>query len=237
MAQCAQIEQNASQARQNDTVEMPDVAAEEAGDVAEALSEATKNAMPAAAPSPYRRRHPEGFVDLSGVAPDIRQDIRYAGEDNFMGEKIYDCPACLLREPVAKALAQAQRRLQAAGLGLKVFDCYRPRPYQQRLWNKKPDPNYVTPPAKGSMHSRGAAVDLTLVDAGGEELEMGTPYDFFGPEAHADYQQLPPDVLRNRQVLRQAMEASGFKGIRTEWWHFSYRGETYPLSDYVWPCR
>lgn len=117
-----------------------------------------------------------------------------------------------------------------------MFDCYRPRPYQQRLWDKKSDPNYVTPPAQGSMHSRGAAVDLTLVDAKGVELDMGTPYDFFGEKAHTDYTKLPAKVLENRRLLREAMEAAGFKGIRTEWWHFSYRLKQYPLSDYVWPC-
>ncbi len=121
-------------------------------------------------------------------------------------------------------------------MGLKMFDCYRPRPYQQRLWDKVPNPDYVTPPAKGSMHSRGAAVDLTIVDAQGKELDMGTPYDFFGKEAHYDYTQLPAAVLANRRLLRQTMEAVGFRGIRTEWWHFSYQGKNYELSDYVWPC-
>jgi D-alanyl-D-alanine dipeptidase len=122
-------------------------------------------------------------------------------------------------------------------LYLKVFDCYRPGPYQQRLWDKVPNPDYVTPPAKGSMHSRGAAVDLTIVDSTGKELNMGTEFDFFGVEAHTDNLNLPAEVLKNRQILRDAMEAAGFGGIRTEWWHFSYRQKQFPLSDYVWPCH
>ncbi|MFN4081653.1 MAG: D-alanyl-D-alanine dipeptidase [Saprospiraceae bacterium] len=249
-AQCAQSEQKSHQTTErlaDKTPESPGEAPESSGAanqdadnqaayLNDAISDQAEAAAPAAAPR-HTRRHPEGFADISVVAPEIIQEIRYASDNNFMGEKIYDCAACLLREPVAKALAQAQQRLQAVGMGIKVFDCYRPRPYQQRLWDKKPDPNYVTPPAKGSMHSRGAAVDLTLVNAEGKELDMGTPYDFFGPEAHADYLQLPQEVLRNRQILRQVMEASGFKGIRTEWWHFSYKGANFPLSDYVWPCR
>ena len=87
------------------------------------------------------------------------------------------------------------------------------------------------------MHSRGAAVDLTIVDATGKELDMGTPYDFFGREAHTDNLTLPPNVLANRKLLRQTLEAVGFKGIRTEWWHFSYKDKVWPLSDYVWPCN
>ena len=178
-----------------------------------------------------------GFEDLQSVAPGILQDIRYATDNNFTHSKIYDCPRCLLRPEVATALSKAQAALQKQGLGLKVFDCYRPGPYQQRLWDKVPDPNYVTPPAKGSMHSRGAAVDITLVDSKGRELDMGTPYDFFGPEAHTDYTKHTPEVLKNRRTLREALENVGFKGIRTEWWHFSYRHKTYPLSNYVWPCE
>jgi D-alanyl-D-alanine dipeptidase len=165
-------------------------------------------------------------------------DIRYATANNFTGEPIYDCAACLLRPEAAKALVKAHRELQAKGYGgLKLFDCYRPRPYQQRLWDKVPNPNYVTPPAKGSMHSRGLAVDLTVVDKIGNELDMGTAYDFFGKEAHTDYLQLPAAVLKNRQLLQKVMEEAGFGGIRTEWWHFSYRKANYPLSDYLWNCE
>jgi D-alanyl-D-alanine dipeptidase len=177
-----------------------------------------------------------GFSDVATLDPSIKLDIRYATADNFTKSKIYDCPRCLLRPEAAKALARAHKALQKRGLGLKMFDCYRPRPYQQRLWDKVPNPDYVTPPAKGSMHSRGAAVDLTLVDKSGKELDMGTPYDFFGREAHTDNTNLPAQVLVNRRLLREALEAVGFKGIRTEWWHFSFQGKNYPLSDYVWPC-
>jgi D-alanyl-D-alanine dipeptidase len=177
-----------------------------------------------------------GFADLAELDNRIRLDIRYATANNFTHSKIYDCPRCLLRPEAAAALADAHKALQRKGYGFKMFDCYRPRPYQQRLWDKVPNPDYVTPPAKGSMHSRGAAVDLTIVDAAGKELDMGTPYDFFGRAAHTDHQDLPAKVLENRKLLRETLEAYGFKGIRTEWWHFSYQAKDYPLSDYVWPC-
>lgn len=178
-----------------------------------------------------------GFTDISTLDPTIKLDIRYATTNNFTKSKIYDCPRCLLRPEAAEAIVKANKALKAKGYALKMFDCYRPRPYQQRLWDKVPNPDYVTPPAKGSMHSRGAAVDLTIVDAQGRELEMGTPYDFFGVEAHTDYTKLPAKVLENRALLRTTLEAAGFKGIRTEWWHFSYQKRNYALSDYLWPCN
>ena len=122
------------------------------------------------------------------------------------------------------------------GYGLKVFDCFRPRPYQQRLWDIVPDPDYVTPPNKGSMHSRGLAVDLTIVDEKGKDLDMGTPYDFFGKEAHTDYTGHNAEVNKNRQLLKSTMVKVGFKGIRTEWWHFSIPAK-YPLDEWVWACK
>jgi D-alanyl-D-alanine dipeptidase len=185
---------------------------------------------------PINDNHP-GFTDVATLKAGILFDIRYATKNNFTKSKIYDCPACLLRPEVAEALVKAQKKLQAKGLGLIMYDCYRPKPYQQRLWDKKPDPNYVTPPAKGSMHSRGAAVDLSIVDKNGKLLDMGTEYDYFGPEAHYDYTKLPAQVIKNRKLLRETMVAAGFQGIRTEWWHFSYKGKSYALSDYVWKCK
>jgi len=188
-------------------------------------------------PASLEQKEADTFSDVVALDPSIRLDIRYATDNNFTKAKIYDCPRCLLRPEAAAAIVKANKLLKAKGMSLKMFDCYRPRPYQQRLWDKVPNPNYVAPPAKGSMHSRGAAVDLTIVDAKGKELNMGTEYDFFGVEAHSDNMNLPAEVLKNRRLLRETMEAVGFQGIRTEWWHFSYRGKVFPLSDYVWPCK
>lgn len=182
--------------------------------------------------------NPKEFTELTSIAPTIQLDIRYATPDNFTKAQIYDCGRCFLRHEVAVTIARIQEKLAKEGLGLKIYDCYRPAPYQQRLWDKVPNPSYVTPPSKGSMHSRGAAVDLTLVQLNtGKELDMGTPYDFFGREAHVDYTNLAQTVLNNRAKLRRLMEAEGFKGIRTEWWHFSYRSNSWPLSNWVWPCE
>lgn len=176
------------------------------------------------------------WTELVTVAPDILVDIRYATPNNFMKQKVYDCGKCYLRPSVAKSLAKVQTELKKKGLGLKVFDCYRPKGFQQRLWDIKPNASYVTPPWKGSQHSRGAAVDLTLVDAHGKELDMGTPYDSFEKKAHFDYTNLAKDVLERRRLLRTVMVKYGFRGIRTEWWHFSYPGK-YSLSDDRWGCN
>jgi len=179
----------------------------------------------------------EGFTNIQTIAPTIALDIRYATTENFVKEQIYPCPACYLRPEVAKALASANAKLREKGYGIKVFDCYRPRPAQQRLWDKVPNASYVTPPSKGSMHNRGMAVDLTVFDVKAKrELYMGTSYDFFGMKAHTDYPSLSQKVINHRKILTDAMTEAGFRGIRTEWWHFYFVGPQQPLSSSEWEC-
>jgi D-alanyl-D-alanine dipeptidase len=108
---------------------------------------------------------------------------------------------------------------------------------QWELWRKVPNPNYVADPRKGSMHNRGSAVDLTIVDAEGNELDMGTDFDYFGKEGHHDYTGLPKEVLENRKLLKEIMGKYGFRWIRTEWWHYSYKPKSYALSDVLWHCK
>ena len=178
-----------------------------------------------------------GFTELISLESSIKIDIKYATTDNFVKEKMYNCGKCFLRPEVAEAIVKAQKQLKKKGYGLKMFDCYRPRPFQQRLWDKVPDDRYVTNPKKGSMHNRGAAVDLTLVDKNGKELDMGTPFDFFGEKAYQTCTDLPKNVLENRKLLNSTLESVGFKTIRTEWWHFSYTKKKYALSDWLWDCK
>ena len=178
------------------------------------------------------------WTELTTLDNTIALDLRYATTDNFVKAKMYDCGRCFLRPEAAKAIAKAHKILKTKGLGgLKMFDCYRPRPYQRRLWDKMPNSNYVTPPWKGSQHTRGLAADLTIIDKEGKELDMGTPFDTFSEKAHSDSKDLPKQVLENRKILRGVMESVGFKGIRTEWWHFSYTMKGYELSDWVWKCK
>lgn len=165
-------------------------------------------------------------------------DIRYATKDNFTGQVIYDCPRCFLRPEAATIINRIQADINTRyGYSLKIFDCYRPRPAQQKLWDIKPDAKYVTPPKRGSMHNRGQAIDLTLVDSMGIELDMGTPYDFFGPEAHTDVDFPDKEVQTNRDILRKLMILHGFTPIRTEWWHFSLKTIYFPFDDWEWPCN
>lgn len=177
------------------------------------------------------------WADIHFLDESILLDMRYATTNNFVEEKMYDCGRCFLRPEVAQKVVKVHQQLQARGLGLKMFDCYRPRPIQWKLWEKVPDKRYVSDPRKGSMHNRGAAVDLTIVDSRGQPLDMGTTYDFFGPEAWSTYQNLSDTVLANRKLLKSVLEAEGFRGIRTEWWHFSYPGKGYALSDMLWNCE
>lgn len=176
------------------------------------------------------------WTDVQYLLDSIQIDMRYASTNNFVKEKMYDCNRCFLRPEVALALKTVYLSLREKGLGLKLYDCYRPRPVQQKLWDKMPNASYVTPPWKGSMHNRGAAVDLTIVDENGNPLDMGTPYDFFGKEAHHTFVDHPKVVLDNRGLLKSTMEQFGFRGIRTEWWHYSFRNKSYELSDWVWEC-
>jgi D-alanyl-D-alanine dipeptidase len=178
----------------------------------------------------------DGWVELLKLDSTIAIDIRYATDQNFVGTQMYPCARCILRTSVAKSLIEVHRSLRAVGMGLKVFDCYRPWSIQDALWQKMPDARYVTPPEKGSMHNRGAAVDLTLIDENGHELDMGTVYDFFGEEAYHTFTQHPQSILARRKMLRELMAEAGFKHIRTEWWHYSFQLEQYEISDYRWPC-
>lgn len=171
-------------------------------------------------------------MDVQLVIPNIRLDIRYATPDNFTGKRLYPVARCLLRQSVAERLAEVQNELLGMGLALKLFDGYRPWSVQKMLWEVLPDERYVADPAKGSRHNRGAAVDLTLVDAEGRELLMPSAFDEFSEKAHRDFMGLPEEALRNRTLLEQVMMRHGFIGLPTEWWHFDYIGwERFPISD------
>ena len=190
--------------------------------------------LPAAMPPDYDTA---AWTEIIRLDSTILLDLRYATDNNFVQEKMYDCPRCFLRPEVAKAVAAAHHALQKKGFGLKMYDCYRPRPVQWKLWKKVPDPKYVADPRKGSMHNRGMAVDLTIVDGEGNELDMGTGYDYFGEEAYHDYYDHPSSVLENRKMLLETMKSHGLFHTRTEWWHYSYRARNFPLDDWLWPCK
>ncbi len=172
------------------------------------------------------------MVNVAEVVPGIVIDLRYATENNFTGEQLYPEAICLLRAGAAERLARVQERLASRGLGLKIFDGYRPLSVQKKMWELVPDPRYVADPKDGSRHNRGCAVDVTLVDSAGNELEMPTGYDDFSEAAHLDYQGGTPASRRNRNLLRQAMESEGFVALDTEWWHFDAPDwQEHPIVD------
>jgi zinc D-Ala-D-Ala dipeptidase len=173
------------------------------------------------------------LINLATLIPGIVLDIRYATEENFTGEVVYDHAAAFLRRPAAEALARVQQSLSWQGLGLKVFDAYRPYAATVKFYDLIGDTNFVAAPWKGSRHNRGAAVDVTLINLEtGEELPMPTTFDEFTEKASPAYMNLPQDVLHNRANLLRIMAEHGFTVYPSEWWHFDFEGwERFPLMD------
>jgi len=168
--------------------------------------------------------HPSGkaadLVDIKEVDPRIVVDMKYASEDNFTKKKLYDSNTCFLRKPTAVKLDAVQKELEKMNLGLKVWDCYRPLAVQWIFWKILPDERYVANPATGSRHNRASAVDLTLVDSQGKELQMPTGFDDFTPRADHHFRDLPAEAIRNRELLKGLMEKAGFLSLPEEWWHY-----------------
>ena len=197
-----------------------------------------------------------GFVVLADYVPQIIQEIRYHSTYNFIGDRIdgYEEPCALLTIEAARALKDAALEFNVMGYRIKVFDAYRPahavkhfvlwgiedqdlrmKPFfypnveKQELFSK----GYI---AKMSSHSRGSTVDLTLVDMQtGKELDMGSPFDFFGEESHPDYRGITDEQYENRMILRDVMMRKGFLPFECEWWHFTLDDEPYPNTYFDFP--
>jgi len=172
------------------------------------------------------------LIDLKKFDFSVVLDIKYATKDNFTHHKVYPEARCILRKPVAVAISRVQAALKVRGMGLKMFDCYRPLSVQKKFWELVPDERYVADPKKGSRHNRGAAVDVTVIDSVGQELEMPSAYDDFSEKAHRNYKTASKSALNHRKLLERTMEKEGFRGLDTEWWHFDFEGwEQYPIED------
>lgn len=163
------------------------------------------------------------FVNVKKLIPGIYIDMRYATSRNFTGKVIYGTSACFLREKVARRLARVQKRLLAQSYSLKIWDAYRPKSAQVVLWKATPRKlrRYVANPKKGSKHSRGAAVDVTLVDSLGNDCEMPTKFDDFSIRARSSYPNHTRQAIKHRTILHNAMKAEGFLSVSGEWWHFN----------------
>ncbi|KAA1242402.1 M15 family metallopeptidase [Aquimarina sp. RZ0] len=176
------------------------------------------------------------FVNIETLSSYFILDMKYATDDNFLKKAVYSCEKCYVRGIVAKALIEANRDFRKQGYRMKLFDCYRPHSVQKKMWEIFPNPGYVADPKGGSIHNKGAAVDITLTDQNGNELSMGTAFDHFGKEAHHSYSNLPEKVIANRKILRKTMEKYGFSIIRTEWWHYNFKGKKFKISNFTWEC-
>jgi len=212
--------------------------------------------------APREPKPPPGppLVAIATLDDTIVEDIRYAGPDNFTGAPVpgYEAARCLLTEPAARALVAVQADLRAVGMGLQVFDCYRPQRAVDRFvrWagdgdERSKEAYYPRVPkselvARGyiaatSAHSRGATVDATLVSVdswgGTTPLDMGTPFDFFDERSHGDSADVSAEARENRRLLREVMGRRGFRPLPQEWWHFNWQPEPYPDRSFDVPVR
>jgi D-alanyl-D-alanine dipeptidase len=178
------------------------------------------------------------FVNLKNYSNDFVFDMKYATDDNFLKVKVYPCAECFLRVKTIKSLVAANKTFIEKGYKIKLFDCYRPLAIQKKMWKIVPDANFVANPKKGSIHNRGGAVDITLVDSLGVELNMGTKFDFFGIEASHNYSDLSEEILNNRKLLKEIMLLNNFQSFDSEWWHYNLDGSKKDkVKNLKWRCN
>lgn len=179
---------------------------------------------------------PAQWAEIDFAETGIINKMAYADTSNFMHTKIYPCARCFLRPEVAEALQKANELAKNKDLKLVIFDCYRPYGYQLTMYEIVNNPRYVAPPGKGSNHNRGAAVDLTLADADGNILKMGTSFDDFSGLSQYDNESIPKIAKKNRKLLRNIMVKAGFTPYNNEWWHFDYKHKRFPTAGFRWDC-
>lgn len=201
---------------------------------------------------------PDGFVDAATIVPGLRLDMRYVGAHNFVGRHIdgYEAPVCILTREAAEALARVQADLAPLGLGLKVYDCYRPQRAVAHFARWAADANdqstkaefypnvdksqlfalgYI---AERSGHSRGSTMDLTVINLStGAEIDMGSPFDLFDTRSWPTDETVSAAARANRMLLQNAMRAEGFRPLREEWWHFTLEEEPHPETYYDFVVR
>lgn len=175
---------------------------------------------------------PANLVRIEAAAFNVELDLAYATPGNFTGRTIYRHAICYLHADAAEGLNRAVVLAGELGLGLKIFDAFRPVEAQWVLWTHTPDPGFLADPRKGSPHSRGIAVDLTLIDGAGIALDMGTEFDAFTPSSHHGSVAIDAKAQGNRHLLLGLMTAAGWDFYRNEWWHYQlFDSRRYPLVE------
>ena len=173
------------------------------------------------------------LIDLEKHIPSLVLDIRYATTNNFTGEKIYNLARAYARKPVADALKAAQKEFATHGVGIKIYDAYRPYKATVKFYELYKDTTYVASPYRGSRHNRGCAIDMGLIDLKTkQELKMPTEFDSFRKEAWPTSPVKDPEAKKNRDLIISVMEKNGFKVNASEWWHFDFVGwKKYEVLD------
>lgn len=170
------------------------------------------------------------LVPITPESHGVLIDLAYATPRNFTGKPVYSRAACYLHADAEKLLRRAVDLAGAQGLRIKILDAFRPSEAQWVLWNHTPDPDFLADPRRGSLHSRGVAVDLTLVAENGEDLDMGTAFDAFTPLSYHGDTAIPVTAQRNRSLLLGLMSAAGWDFYMKEWWHYQlFDGRRYPV--------
>lgn len=171
------------------------------------------------------------LVEITEASHGVRIALAYATPQNFTGEPVYTEQArCFLHPEAAACLERAIDLARIQGYGITIFDAYRPSEVQWALWHHSPDPDFLADPRRGSPHSRGVAIDLTLTDANGQELDMGTAFDAFTPLSHHGNTGVSAQAQRNRFILMGIMTTAGWDFYRNEWWHYQlFNSREYPL--------
>ena len=229
-----------------------------AGPDTQAETRQLNESPPSSVALPGEAQRPHDIIDLRRLVPDLQADLRYYNGNNFLGCRVegYEADVLLITEKAGRAVAGVQQGLKTQGLGLKVFDAYRPRRAVEQFmaWAADAGENsakaqyyphldkaqiisegYLIPL---SAHSRGSTIDLTLVELeSGEELDMGTPFDFFDPVSWPGSRAVSQEQQDNRRLLREAMLAQGFEPLESEWWHFTLKDEPYPDTSFDFPIR
>ena len=170
------------------------------------------------------------IIEINTVTHDVDFDLAYATNRNFTSQPVYANAVCYLHREAADKLETAVQLANELGLRIKIFDALRPSEAQWVLWNHTPDPDFLADPRRGSPHSRGVAIDLTLLDQNGQELEMGTAFDAFTPLSHHGNTGIRPSAQQNRYTLLGLMIAAGWDCYLNEWWHYQlFKSRDYPL--------